>query len=133
MWYAVGLPTYGVPLSDYQANDLWLILPNYTIESRDARCSITASQKREDDIGVFRPLAESAYILEEGHFDISQYAIEQAARILNWIPQEVADSEHAAIQSRNASLSSRLATSAKKNKRLEARVEELEAQLETAK
>lgn len=67
----------------------WRVIRDFDRESRQDSCSVSATRKRDSDIGVFRPL--QTVIEFEGYFDISQYSIEQAARMLDWkSPEEVA-------------------------------------------
>jgi hypothetical protein len=62
----------------------WAVIPDYDAQSRTDNCSVSGLRVREGEIGVFRPLRP--YIEHEGYFDISQYAIEQAARLIDWAP-----------------------------------------------
>jgi hypothetical protein len=100
-------------------------MSNYTLQSRVQMCSITGTGKRPSDIGVFRPSTELSYVDQEGSYDISQLAIEEAARLLGWVPQVEVDAKHAELAERIGKLQSRTAHDAKKIKRLEAQVEEL--------
>lgn len=77
----------------------WLIEPDFDgSSSRQDTCSVTGQRKRATDVGVFRPT--HGLIDYEGYFDLSQYAIEQAARMLDWIPPE----DYAALNDRIAEL-----------------------------
>lgn len=65
----------------------WQIIPNYDQHSRIDHCSVTGMRLREgSEVGVFRPIR--AHIDFEGYFDMSQYAVEQAARMIDWHPPE---------------------------------------------
>jgi len=70
----------------------WLIIPDFDLQSRFVgTCSVTNLPKRDSDVGVFRPYFDTAYVDEEGYFDITQVAIEEAASMLGWAsPDEVA-------------------------------------------
>jgi len=78
----------------------WLVVSNYDLTSRISGCSITNTIKRPDDIGVFRPALDIGWIDQEGAFDISQLAIEEAARLLGWRSPEVVRAEVEKIQAR---------------------------------
>lgn len=67
----------------------WVVVPDFDAASRQDSCSVSGMRKRKKDVGVFRPI--QTVIDFEGYFDISQYAVEQAARMLDWkSPEEVA-------------------------------------------
>lgn len=73
---------------EYSSPDgYWAIIPDYDAQSRKDHCSVSGLRLREGiEYGVFRPVR--GYVEFEGSFDISQYAIEQAARMIDWIPPE---------------------------------------------
>src|SRR5688572_32552562 len=79
------------------ASPIWHVLSNYDMQSRYQMCSISGTGKRPSDIGVFRPSTELSYIDQEGSYDISQLAIEEAARLLGWVPQADVDAAHAEL------------------------------------
>jgi hypothetical protein len=116
-----------VPTADLvDASSIWHIMSNYTLQSRMQQCSITGTAKRPDDIGVFRPSTELSYVDQEGSYDISQLAIEEAARLLGWAPRAEIDQEIADLQQRVNDKTARTARDGAKIKRLEARIAELE-------
>lgn len=108
---------------------VWTLYPNYDITSRQTSCSVTNTIKRPTDLGIFRPALPGAYVEEEGFYDISQLAIEEAAHMIGWrSPEEVeAALSESRVRERNANLTS--AKHARTRARLEAEVEELKAQL----
>ena len=71
----------------------WIIHPQYDLTSRISACSITNTIKRPGDIGVFRPALPIGWVDQEGAFDISQLAIEEAARILGWLSPDAVKEE----------------------------------------
>lgn len=75
----------------------WAIIPDYDAQSRKDHCSVSGLRVREGiEYGVFRPIR--GYIEQEGSFDISQYAIEQAARMIDWVPPEDVAALHERIR-----------------------------------
>ena len=104
----------------------WIIVPQYDMASRVPNCSLTGTTKRPGDIGVFRPALPIGWINLEGSFDVSQLAIEEAARILGCSsPEEVADGQ-AKLTEQLISARNSYARECRKTKRLEATVEELQ-------
>ena len=84
-----------------QLSGAWLIIPDFNLESRSTgTCSVTNLPKRPGDVGVFRPYFDTAYIDEEGYYDITQVAIEEAASMLGWVPPSVAADLRAEIKQR---------------------------------
>lgn len=70
----------------------WTVIEDFDpTTSRANYCSVSGLPKRETDVGVFRPIV-NGQIAFEGYFDISQYAVEQAARLLEWLSPEEAGS-----------------------------------------
>ncbi len=117
----------------YQANDVWVLVPEYDLQSREFICSVTGTAKRPDDVGVFRPALPPGYVDDEGYIDISQYAIEQAAELLGWERPGASAALLAEANERNAKLASANLTAAAKAKRQDARIAELESMLEQAR
>lgn len=116
------------------ASSLWYVIPNYDLQSRaDATCSISGTTKRPDDIGVFRPATGLGYIEEEGSFDISQAAVEEAAALLGWKSPGECEAAIQRFREKNGKLSAQHATDVARARRLEARIAELELLLEQAK
>ena len=109
------------------ASPIWHVIDAYDMQSRMPQCSITGTQKRDSDLGVFRPSTELSYIDQEGSYDISQLVIEEAARLLGWAPRTEVEAEIANLTKKLNEANSRLGNSARKIKRLEARLEELES------
>lgn len=107
------------------ASSIWHVMSNYNMQSRVQMCSITGTGKRPDDIGIFRPSTELSYVDHEGSYDISQLAIEEAARLLGWLPRSEIDAEVKDLAERLGKVTMRVAQDGKKIKRLEAQVEEL--------
>ena len=112
-----------------QATSCWIVLDNYDMASRQPACSITSTIKRPDDIGVFRPALAVGWVDQEGAFDISQLALEEAARLLGWrSPDEVKD-EVDTYRDRANRANLAKAQQVKKINRLEAEVSELMGEL----
>ena len=107
------------------ASPIWHVIDAYDMQSRMPQCSITGTQKRDSDIGVFRPSTELSYIDQEGSYDISQLVIEEGARLLGWAPRSEVEEEIASLTSKLQHIGSKLGNSARKIKRLEAQLEEL--------
>lgn len=84
----------------------WIIEPDFNgSSSRQDSCSVSGQRKRDSDVGVFRPT--HGLIDYEGYFDLSQYAIEQAASMLGWISPE----DYQALNDRIAELEENLENS----------------------
>lgn len=64
----------------------WQIIPDFDATSRFDICSVTGRRKRDEDVGVFRPMI--GMIDYEGFFDICQYGAEQLAQLLGWSSPE---------------------------------------------
>jgi hypothetical protein len=107
------------------STSVWHVIDNYDMQSRHQHCSITGLPKRDSDLGVFRPSTVLSYVDLEGSYDISQIAVEEAARLLGWAPRAEIDAELAELQGKVGKLMIRVANDGKKIKRLEATVEEL--------
>jgi hypothetical protein len=107
------------------ATSIWHIIANYDMQSRVQMCSITGTGKRPSDVGVFRPSTQLSYVDQEGSYDISQLAIEEAARALGWVSQDDVDAQHAELLSELTRRQTRIMQDGKKIKRLEAQLDEL--------
>lgn len=112
------------------ASPIWLVIPDYDLQSRNHRCSVSGLPKRQDDVGVFRPKLADGYIDEEGFADISQAAIEEAATLLGWVPESEAVEN---LKLAHGRLLFRTSQDAAKIKGLEARVQELEHLLQNSR
>lgn len=68
-----------------ESNDhRWRVIPNFDQQSRlGGRSSASGQVKREDDPGVIR--CTSAYIEDEGFFDLTFYDAEQLALLIGYI------------------------------------------------
>lgn len=119
-------------LSSTTDSGVWLIHPNYDMTSRMPSCSLTNTSKREDDIGIFRPALPIGWVDHEGAFDVSQLAIEEGARLLGWVPKEEAEDLAKVYRERARDANLGKAQIARKLNRLEARIAELEGELDLA-
>jgi hypothetical protein len=111
---------------------VWTIVENYDLTSRMPSCSLTNTGLRPNDIGVFRPSLPIGYIDQEGSFDVSQLAIEEGARLLGWVPKEEAEDLAKTYRGRARDANLGKAQIARKLNRLEARIAELEGELDIA-
>jgi len=108
------------------SSSVWHLVTNYDMQSRQQCCSITGTPKRDSDLGVFRPSTVQSYVDQEGSYDISQLAIEEAARLLGWAPREEVDAELAEMRRSIGKQNARVARDAQKITRLEAHLAELQ-------
>jgi hypothetical protein len=66
----------------------WFLIPRFDLRTVRGRCAVSSLDMRPGDYGVFR--SHGLFDEFEGHYDISQYAIEQAARMIGYrSPEEV--------------------------------------------
>lgn len=112
-----------------ELSTIWFVLDDFEpLQSRDTVCAVTGLPRRPTD-KVFRPVSDHAYIEGEGSFDIGQLAIEDAARLLRWLPPEEVEAELAKLRKRTADQGVRIMHDGTKIKRLEATIEELRSLL----
>ena len=115
-----------MPDSPLPFSGLWFIVPDFDLGGRDMKCSVSGFSKRTTDVGVFRPALDYAFIEGEGTFDISQAAIEDAAQLLGWISPEQQEADLADLRERLKDQGIRNMQDARKLKRLELHVSELQ-------
>lgn len=111
------------------ASGLWFVVPDYDLGSRELVCSISGTSKRVTDIGVFRPATDMAFVEGEGTYDISQLAIEEAAKLLNWSSPGEVEARLASIRKRCKELATANLRLGKERSILETKLEAAEAEL----
>lgn len=113
---------------DLVMSPIWMVIPNYDLESRNSSCSVSGLPVRDGDVGVFRPILPAGFEPEIGFLDVSQSAIEEAARLLGWIPPEEVETDED-LRTKIKEKGVRIMQDGAKIKGLEARIRDLESQL----
>jgi hypothetical protein len=74
------------PVSWFSTDGHWRLQPDFDAVSVNGRCAVSGLMKQPSEPGVFR--ADGLFDEFIGFYDISAYAITQAAKMLGYVPPE---------------------------------------------